>query len=354
MSIFHNIYIAIIALIISIIIFSYAIFNYSLSAVSSSTIEKIVEIKPGGIDSVATTLYKERLIRSKWAFILYVKLTGKSNLKAATYTLSENMGTKKIVKILSFGKANSSDIKITFKEGWNIRKIASVIANNTNNTEDEFYNILNDKTYLEELINKYWFLSEDILNNKIYYSLEGYLYPNTYNFASKDVSIKTIIEVMLDEMDKELSTLKDMINNSNYSVHEILTLASIVELEGTAIEDRAKIAKVFLNRISANMNLGSDVTTFYGVKVDIGDRTLYSSEVSSCNSYNTRCATFKGLPISPVCNPAINTIEVVLNPDNNNYLYFVSDKNKKVYYSKTLKEQEATIKKLKSEGLWLG
>ena len=107
-----------------------------------------------------------------------------------------------------------------------------------------------------------------------------------------------------------------------------------------------------MNRLSSNMNLGSDVTTYYGARIDMGERDLFSEEVVECNNYNTRCATFKKLPISAICNPSIEAIEAVISPDNNDYYYFVADKNKKIYFSKTQREHTNTINRLKKSDLW--
>ena len=353
MKIFHNIYIAILVLILSVILFGYSVYRYELSEVSNNSESKTIVIEPGSVESIANTLYKENLIKNKFVFKLYVKISGKSNLKAATYSLSEDMGARKIVDILYNGKGiNTAQIKITFKEGLNIRKIISVIEENTNRTSDEVYNLLNNKEYLNKLIDKYWFIENEILNDKIYYSLEGYLYPSTYYFSSKDVSVEDIFKVMLDETEKQLEPYKNELNNNNMTIHEILTLASLVELEGVTKEDRKGIAGVFFNRLEDNISLGSDVTTYYGVKVNMGERDLYSSEVKECNDYNTRCVTFSGLPVSPICNPSIESIEAVINPNKNNYYYFVADKNKKVYFSKNINEHNKTIAKLKKEDLW--
>ena len=267
---------------------------------------------------------------------LCCKITKNNNLKAATYNLSENMGVRKIVDILASNKGiNTNEISITLKEGINMRTLASVIEESTNNSSNDLYNILKDKEYLTNLINKYWFLENTILDDKIYYSLEGYLYPDTYYFASKDVKIQEIIEKVLDEMEKKVTPYKDKIENHQMTFHEILTLASIVELEGVTEEDRKNIASVFINRINSNMTLGSDVTTYYGAKINMGDRDLYTEELNACNDYNTRCATFKGLPISPIANPTLESITAVIEPVSTNYYYFVADKNRKVYFSKT-------------------
>ena len=349
--IIQNIYIALIVLLGSITIFSFALFNYELSKVSDDSRVQEVEIKPGSVSSIANTLYKKGLIRNEIAFKLYIKITGKSNLKAAIYDLSPNMGSKKIVDILYKGQASDSNkVKITFKEGNNIRKMAKIVSTNTNITEEDFLKTINDKEYLKELIKKYWFLTDDILNDKIYYALEGYLYPNTYYFLKSETTSKDIINKILEETNRQLTPLKDKLENT--SIHEIITMASIVELEGVTLSDRKGIAGVFNNRINRGMNLGSDVTTYYGAKVDMGDRDLYSNEITECNNYNTRCANFTGLPVSPICNPAKEAIDAALEPTSNNYYYFVADKNRKIYFSKNINEHNNTIRKLKNEGLW--
>lgn len=353
MKIFHNIYIAFLVLILSIGIFGFSVYHYCFSGTSNSDKLETVVIKPGStIDSIADTLVSKKFIRNKITFKAYIKITDKTNLKAGTYSLSKNMGLIKIVDILEKGGSCTEEYKITFKEGLNVRKIAAIIAENTNNTEEMVYNTLQNKEYLNTLINKYWFLTDDILNDDIYYSLEGYLYPSTYYFCSKDTTVETIIETMLNEMEKQLTDYKKQIQNHKYSFHELLTLASIVELEGVTLEDRKGIARVLYNRLDKNMSLGCDVTTYYGAKVDMGDRDLYQKELNECNGYNTRCATFKGIPISPISNPSFDSILSVLEPSEGNYLYFLADKNRKIYFSKTYAEHQRTETRLKKENLW--
>lgn len=353
MKLFSNIYVAITTLLISITVLSFAIFNFQLSKVSDNDTIKEIVINPGSIDQIATTLYENNLIKDTLSFKIYVRLTKNNSLKAATYNLSENMGVRKIVNILASNKGiNTNEISITLKEGINMRTLASVIEESTNNSSNDLYNTLKDKEYLTNLINKYWFLENTILDDKIYYSLEGYLYPDTYYFASKDVKVQEIIEKVLDEMEKKITPYKDKIESHQMTFHEILTLASIVELEGVTEEDRKNIASVFINRINSNMTLGSDVTTYYGAKINMGDRDLYANELNSCNDYNTRCATFKGLPISPIANPTLESITAVIEPVSTNYYYFVADKNRKVYFSQNINEHNNTIYRLKTNGLW--
>ncbi len=353
MKVLHNIYIAIIVFILSIFFLFFTIFELQLSRVSRDKTVQEVVIERGSIEKVAKTLYDKKLIKNVFAFKLYCRLTGKVNLQAATYSLSPNMGSKKIVNILNKGKgANSHQISITFKEGKDIPNYISIIVDQTNIKEEDILTVLKDKSYLKELIDTYWFLSDDILNDDLYYSLEGYLYPDTYFFSSKNINIKDVFKTLLDETDKKISPYKDQITHHHLSVHEIFTLASIVELEGVDSNDRKGIAGVFFNRLSSKMTLGSDVTSYYAAHIHMGDRDLYASEVSDCNHYNTRCSSFIGLPVGPICNPTVSSIEAVLNPNSSDYYYFVADKNKKVYFSKNINEHNRQINQLKRQGLW--
>ena len=350
MKVYRNLYLALFFFLFSLIVFMGTLYNFELSKVSNDDTLKTVVIEKGSVSSIGHTLKEAGLIRSELFFKIYVKISGKGNLLAATYELSPNMGTKKIVNILSSKNgSNSNLLNITFKEGINVRKIASIIEEKTDNSSDDVYKLLSDKEYLSGLINDYWFLTDDILNDKIYYSLEGYLYPDTYSFDSKSVSVETIFKSMLDETDKRLTKVKNDIENSSLSLHEILTMASMVELEALNEDDRKGVASVFYNRLEAGMTLGSDVTTYYGAKVDMGTKT----DMSVCNDYNTRCATFTGLPVGPICNSDISSIEAVLNPSDSDYYYFVADKNGDVYFSRSSAQQTNVINKLKRQGLWL-
>lgn len=353
MRIFRNVALAVLILSTTLVIFICSYFNYNIAPVSSDSTLKTVVIEEGGISDIANTLKENNLIRDETMFKVYIKLTGKTNLKASTYELSENMGVKKIVEILESGNSyNPDEVKITFKEGINVREIANLISENTNNSEEDVYNLLNDNSYLDELIDSYWFITDDIKNNKIYYSLEGYLYPDTYIYTNKDVSVKEIFKKMLDEMNDKLTPYKEQINNNELSIHELLTLASIVELEGASSSDRNGVAGVFYNRLESDMTLGSDVTTYYGLKLDMSERDLTKAELNDCNNYNTRCSTFTGLPVSPICIPSIESIEAVIEPTNHEYYYFVADKNKKTYFTKTYNEHLSMVSKLKDEGLF--
>ncbi|MDD3453524.1 MAG: endolytic transglycosylase MltG [Bacilli bacterium] len=338
----------------AIIIVCCLIYKFNLSAVSSDDTIISFEVKENQTFlSLADELKKDNLIKSELFYKFYVKLTKPTGLQVGIYELSKNMSVDKIIKTLSSDSAYDTNlISITFKEGIDMRDFIEIITENTEVIKDDIVNTLSDQTYLSELINKYWFLTDEILNEDIYYALEGYLYPNTYEI-NKTWDIKKIFEVMLDEMENKLDSYKEDINNNEYTIHEILTLASIVELEGSNSDDRNGIAGVFYNRLENNWSLGSDVTTYYGIQVDVSQRDLYQSELNAYNAYNTRSSKMAGkLPVGPICNPSIESIEAAINPTQHNYYYFVADKNKKTYFSKTSSEHIAIVNELKSENLW--
>jgi len=328
----------------------------NMRKVSNNSSIKEITISEGSITSVARKLKENNLIRNVMVFKIYIRLSGNSNLKAGSYELSENMSAKEIIDILVDGsKKNPDEISITFKEGKNIRAFANVISEKTNNTYDDVISIMSDSEYIDSLINEYWFLTDDIKNKDIYYPLEGYLYPNTYAFNNRDVSVKEIINKLLNETDKKLSKYKKDIESSKYSIHELITLASVVELEGAKVSDRKAVAGVFLNRLNSSYypTLGSDATTYYASKIDDWSYSLTYKELNDCsNKYNTRCSSNTGLPIGPICNPSIESIEAVIYPEEHNYYYFVADCKGKVYLSENSTVHANTINKLKKENNW--
>ena len=325
-------------------------YNSSLKSVSPESVPVQVAIEIGsGSDLIASTLKEKDIIKSKLAFKLYIKLNNVEGLQAGNYELNKNMNVEEIIEALKTGKVMKEQINITFVEGKNIRSIAKKIADFTNNTEQAVFDLLEDKEYINSLINEYWFITDSIKNKDIYYPLEGYLFPDTYSFDGKDVSVKDIFKAMLDKMDSVLTEC----GAKDKDVHDILSLASIVELEGLDATSRKTIASVFYNRIEANMSLGSDVTTYYAYKVDMGDRDLTTTELYTYNPYNTRGPQMFGkLPVGPIASPSKSSIQAAISPDKTDYLYFVADKNSKVYFAKTLAEHEQIVTDLKNKDLW--
>ena len=326
---------------------------YFKSPVSNDKKEVSIVIENGStISDIATLLKKEGLIKNENFFKLYVKLKKVSNVYAAKYYFSPSMNLDEIINTLNEGGYNENEISITFKEGINMRGIAKLIKENTSNSEDDVYKKLKDEKYLNSIIEKYWFLTDDIKNSKIYYSLEGYLFPDTYRFNSKDVTVEEIFNKMLDQMEKKLNKYKKQIENSKYSVHELITLASITQSEGYNEDDFKNIASVFYNRLKTGMALGSCITSYYGVKKDMTDELL-QKDIDASNPYNTRGNNPVSFPVGPISMPGAKALDATLNPIETSYYFFVSDKNNKLYFTKTLNEHERMITKLQNEGLWL-
>ena len=344
-----------VAFFVVLIVVGCTIYKINIGPVSKNPQLNKFEVEAGDTYlSIAPKLKENNFIKSEFFYKLYIKLMNPQSLEKGVYSLSENMGVDQIVKVLADGSdVNTDVINITFVEGKNMRYIAKTIADNTNNTEEDVFNTLTDSTYIDSLINKYWFLTSEIKDSRIYYPLEGYLFPDTYQFKNKDVTVNEIFETMLDEFDKKVTPYKDVIQNSNYTFHQILTLASIIEQEGVSDNDRYDVAGVFYNRLNDGWSLGSDVTTYYAIRVDMNERYLYNSEITDCNAYNTRASCMAGkLPVGPVSNPSIASIEAALKPNVHDYYFFVADKNKKTYFTKTNTEHLNKINELKSQGLW--
>lgn len=330
------------------------LYSNGIKAVSGdSSLVEFEVIEGNNYYNIASDLKSAGLIKSEFWYKVYIKLNDTPNIQIGVYKLSKNMSVSEIINQLSYSSYNPNSVTITFKEGYNFDDIIDQIEKNTNNNKDDVIALLNDNSYIDSLIEKYWFISDEIKNENIYYALEGYLYPNTYQFKNKDVSVEEIFSALLNETEKKLSLYRDKINESSYTIHQLLTLASIVELEGVNSEDRTKIAGVFYNRLNSNMNLGSDVTTYYGARVKMSERDLYVSELQDNNGYNTRSSSMAGkLPIGPICNPSIDSIKAVLYPEESDYYYFIADKNKKTYFTKSSVEHLAKKNELIEAGLW--
>ena len=343
-------FIIIIVLVISILIGSFFFLTGPVNSFDKKDIE--VEIPSGtSREKIGDILKEKGLIRSKTVFKLYLKINKADNLKAATYLLNKSMDVNTIIKELEKGsKYNPNRVVLTFKEGERVTDYAKLIDKKTNNSYDDVINTISDKKYLNELISKYWFLTDNILDSDIYYPLEGYLAPETYFFENKEVSVKEIITTMLNQEEKVLEKYKDKISSDP---HYYVTMASIVELEGTNSENMKTIASVFENRLKSRMSHGSDVTTYYGLQVAMTS-DLTTDEFASVNGYNTRSTTMMGkMPVGPISNPSKEALEASINHEVSDYYYFVADKHGKVYFTKTLSEHNAKVAEIKRNGDWI-
>lgn len=349
-----NVIIAIMILLLLLFNLALGVFMLGMRKVDNKDTKVEVTIKSGmSVDSILSLLKEENLIRNEFFSKVYVRLNN-FNMQAGLYEFSTSMNSREIIKNISNGKVtNKYNINITFKEGKNIRHYIDEIVSNTNNTEDDVYDVLNNEEYIDSLIDTYWFLTEEIKKEGIYYPLEGYLFPETYTFSNKDVSVRQIISVMLNQTGKILNKYKNQIEEKGLSVHEFMTLASIVELEGMYDADRKEIAGVFNNRLKHGDSLGSDVTTYYAVKKDMGKYPeLLQSDIDFDSPYNTRLAKMAGkLPIGPISNPGEASIVASIEPKETDNYFFVADcTTGKTVFTKTFDQHVSEVNRIHASG----
>lgn len=332
-----NIYKFVIIFLVVLIILTCGSYKIGTSSVSKDSFEiKITIPKESTYLSISNLLKENNLIRSESFYKIYIKIFKPNNLKAGIYTLNRNMNVKEIVDTLE-GNVKSEEITITIPEGKHIEEVAEIISSKINMSKEDILLYWQNEEVLNSLIDKYWFLTDVIKKEGIRYSLEGYFFPDTYSIL-KESKIEDITYKMLDKMDEVLSKYKEEISNSNFNVHEILTLASIVEHEAILDSDRPMIAGVFINRLDKSMKLQSCATVGYAInewKLSYNYKDLQTD-----SPYNTYF--YEGLPIGPGNMPGELSIEAVLRPTKHDYYYFLANVNdkdsKKTYYSKTYSE----------------
>ena len=303
--------------------------------------------------SIADDLKDEHLIKCELLYKVYLKVIKPGNLEAGNYKLSQSMRLKEIVSTLQKGATSErATVNVTFVEGKNMRYVIQKISETFGYTEDQITSLLSDKSYLDELISNHWIITSEVENASLYYSLEGYLFPDTYEFY-KDSTIKEIFEKMITNLENKVTPYKEEIIASGRTFHEMLTLSSIIEQEAGTSNDRKGVAGVFYNRLNAGWSLGSDVTTYYAEKVELWSRDLYAAELKECNAYNTRAVCMAGkLPVGPICDPSLDSVIAAIEPTDSDYYYFVADIYGETYFNKTESGHLSTVKRLKSEGKW--
>lgn len=342
--------IGVILAVILLLIICFTFLKVNTSAISSKSEEVIFEVVEGdSLDSIATRLEDENIIKSATFAKISAKFSGTDGFIVGQFKLNKNWDSDKILKYLTVQKNVVLDeVMITFREGIWAKEIAGLIEEKVGVKADELLTLWNDETYLRSLINKYEFLDDSILNSEYRVKLEGFLFPETYSF-NKDASAKDITTIFLDHFQNEYDKIKKDVKKSNMSMHDIITLASVVQYESKSEQDMKMIAGVFKNRLNQSMPLQSSVTVCYAMyEYDSWEECEVNTDIDS--PYNTYQNA--GLPIGPILNPGADAINAVLHPESHDYLYFIADINnvKKegsgtVYYSKTFDEH----KKLQDE-----
>lgn len=279
-----------------------------------------------GESSVVTAqnLEKQALIKSKTAFLWYIKDKKlQSKLQAGTYALSATMSVAEIAEHLVSGKTDS--INITITPGRTIKELESDFKKYGYSTEE-----------IEEAFSA-TYTSPLLADKPKSATLEGYIYPETFSVQSTD-SLKTVLERDFETFYDKLSgdNLIALFKEKGLNLHQALTLASIVQRESSNPVDQKQIAQVFYKRLSMDMKLESDVTFIYAA-----EKLGVEPRVGLDSPYNTRL--YKGLPPGPIGNMNYSALQAVAGPAQGDYLYFVAGDDGKTYFSRTVEEHEANV-----------
>ncbi len=305
-----------------------------------SASEHTVEIKKGSsTEDIAEVLKENKVISSKLIFRLFSRLKKyDGTFNYGVYTFYDDDSYDNICLKLQQAGESADTVSVMIPEGATIDDIALILDKNGVCTKADFLDAAKNGVYDYDFIN-------DIPIKDVHYKLEGYLFPDSYSFFCYGgvECAEHAINKMLENYNKKFTqSMRNKAEKMGYSMHEITTMASIIELEASSADyaDKQKVAAVFYNRLSWDEPklLGSSPTADY----------KYGN-----GKYNTNIS--EGLPPGPLCSPSKKAIEAALNPAKNfKATYFVTDNKMKFYYTNTLTEHNNIIAKLKSQGKWLG
>ena len=285
-------------------------------------------IKPGQSFKDVTAMLREKgLIKHPTKFrILAVYQKATTRIKAGEYRIPGSMSPGRILRQLGEGRVHLH--RVTLPEGLTIHETAQRVADAGLCEKSEFTRAATDPELARQMG----------LSAK---TTEGYLFPETYYFE-KPVSAETIVRTMVGRFQGIFSDQwKQRADELGFSVHEIVTLASIIEKETGAPEERKTVSSVFHNRLERGMRLDSDPTVIYGIE-DF-DGNLTRKHLRTPTAYNTYKR--KGLPPGPIANPGQASLHAALYPADTPYLYFVADSKNSHYFSTTLKEHNRAVRK---------
>jgi len=333
-------------LILAILVAAGGYYTMGLRAVDPGSDEEItVDIPSGtGASAIVEILDEAGLVKNKTCAKINARIGNYSSLQANTYVFKPSMSFQEIMGAINRGDFDYvSKETIEVKDGARLQQVAEAVSETLPYTADEILAKWSDKAYLQELIDRYWFLTDDILDEKVMFPLEGYLYADTYFVTEDSMTIEGFTDMCLIRMDEELSARQADIEASGFSVHELLTLTSIVTKEARA-DDQPRVAGVFMNRLDQGMSLGSDVTVCYIFQEDRVE--LKVSQLESDSPYNTRKVA--GLPPGPICQVIGDAIDAVLHYEQSDDLFFFADEDGVVHYYKTQADFEQGIE---DEGL---
>lgn len=283
------------------------------------------------VTMISEHLEEKEVIRSASAFMLFTKFHGlEGGLQAGSFVLKPSLSVAEIVDVLRTGKAQ--EVIITIPEGFTVKDIDALLTKK-GLIEAEAFSICANECDLST----FTFLpNKDGLAERGG-RVEGYLYPDTYFVISDGFSAESFMNRLLSTFQKKIvDGLASYIEESPRSLHEIVTMASLIEEEtrGDEDEERPMVSGILWNRFDAGSGLGVDATVRYILNKPTAEITV--ADLNSNNEYNTR--KFRGLPPGPIANPGYDSILAALKPQESDYWYYLHDKNGDIHYAKTNEE----------------
>ena len=297
----------------------------------------LVEIERGsGASAIARQLEAAGLIRSAPAFEILLSLSGEAgSLRAGRYELAPEMDAAQIARKLAAGEVAVR--RVTIPEGLRIEEIAERIAEAGLTSADEFLEAATPHQVMEQSRPDGLKLDGD--------NLEGYLFPETYDFEQGSEPSEMAARMVRELNERFVKPNKQRIAASKLSLHEIITLASLVEREARVAQERPRIAGVLMNRLNRDMPLQCDATVQYALGAH-RERLLYE-DLKVDSPYTTYL--HKGLPPGPICAPGLESLLAALSPAQTEFLYYVARPDGKHVFSKTYEEHQAAIRRVRSQ-----
>jgi peptidoglycan lytic transglycosylase G len=289
---------------------------------------QIFEIPQGAsFSQISSVLHERQLIKSDWAFSWMGRILGADrNIIPGEYELHGGMAPADVLNKITKGAV--VEYTVTIPEGYSIEQIAGILQEKGLSDQDGFIQLTKDRDFLTQLN----FQVED---------LEGYLFPDTYHFT-RQMTPKGMIQTMVARFKQTWTDqLQARASELGMSIHEIMTLASVIEKETGLAQERGLISGVFHNRLRKKIPLQSDPTVIYALAQFDGD--LRKKDLTVDSPYNTY--RFRGLPPGPIANPGEASIRAALYPIPTPYLYFVSRNDGSHQFSATLDEHNLAVKK---------
>ncbi|MGU8009239.1 endolytic transglycosylase MltG [Streptococcus suis] len=335
----------------------------SLEPVNAKATETIqVEIPEGSSTlEIGKILVDNKLIKNATIFNYYSKIKSYNNFQSGFYNLKQNMSVDDIAKALQESGTPTAQKeaagKVLIVEGYTLTQIAQAITDNTNTkdkndktpfTAEQFMATVTSQDFINRMVATYpkLFASLPAADSGVIYQLEGYLFPAVYEY-SDETTIEELVEQMIAAMDNRLQPYYETIAAKNLTVNEVLTLASLVEKEGSTDEDRRNIASVFFNRLNAAMPLQSNIAILYA-QGKLGQETTLAEDAAIDTSIESPYNIYwtPGLMPGPVDSPSLSAIEAVINANTTDYLYFVADVTTgNVYFTNNIDEHNQNVAK---------